>query len=274
VGMSVRRISCAALLAALFACIHSGAALAATCGVSDPRTQTTPRATMTLDDDSVTSIAYKRSTDPKTFLLRFRVTGCDVPADAAPPTFELTPKQETTDVPAGVVKFVRHLPDGTEFSVRLDAMPKSFKPGSYGGFVELRAPYMVTTRTPIALSRSESSHMWPILLGMIGGLIGVAWFLALNFFAKGAKTKIVPWHYALVFVAAAIAGILVVENAYRAQDVWTLGENSISALVAAFTGATTGTMATALAVLFPEPDAPPPPPPAADPDAVRAPVPV
>jgi hypothetical protein len=255
--MSVRRISCVALLAALFACLDSGAAHAATCGVVDPQTKTTPRATLTLDDTSVTSIAYKRSTNPKDFLLRFNVAGCEIPADAAAPAVDLTPKQDIAAIGDGVVKFVRHLPDGAVFSVRLKAPPKSFGAGSYGGFVELRAPYMLTTRTPIALSRSTSSQLLPMLLGMLGGIVGVGWFLILNR-AKGAKATIQWWHYLVVFLAAAFVGVIVVENAYRAQDVWTFDENWLSAIVAAFTGATTGTMATALAVLFPEPAKDPP----------------
>ena len=150
------------------------------------------------------------------------------------------------------VSLIRVVSDGSEYSLKLSANPKKFEPGSYAGFFELRAPYLITTRTPIALSRSESNEAVPIGIGVIGGIAGVMWFLLLSA-ARGATTQIQWWHYVLVFIATAVTGIVAVESAYRAQDVWSFSENWISALIAAFTGATTGSMATAIAVLFPEP---------------------
>jgi hypothetical protein len=228
------------------------AAQAAECGTTDTQTKKIARATLTLDPDSVTTIAYQRATDPETLLLRFKATGCDLPNEAPRPNIDVLPKQGTKNIPDNVVKLIRAVPDGSEYSLRLTAGPESFDPGSYGGFFELRAPFLVTTRTPIALSRSESNNIGPIALGMIGGLAGLAWFLLLSN-AKGAKATIGLRQYIIVFIAAAIAGIIAVESAYRAQEVWTFGENWLSAIIAAFTGATTGSMATAIGVLFPEP---------------------
>ena len=53
------------------------------CGAVDPETGTTARATLTLDDDSVASIAYGRDTDDRTLLLRFRAAGCDLASTEA-----------------------------------------------------------------------------------------------------------------------------------------------------------------------------------------------
>ena len=64
---------------------------------------------------------------------------------------------------------------------------------------------MVTTRTPIELSRSEDNVLVPLVIGVAGGLAGLAWFLLLSF-AKGAKTRITRQHYFIVFGAAAVAG--------------------------------------------------------------------
>jgi hypothetical protein len=222
------------------------------CGSTDPQTDATARATLTLDPDSVTTLAYKRDTRPQTLLLRFKVTGCELPVYPSAPQIDLLPRQSTRDIPDGVVSLVRAVPDGAEYSLRLRADPKRFKPGSYGGFFELRAPYVITTRTPIALSRSESNEAVPIAIGAIGGIAGLVWFLLLRT-AKGAKTVLKGWHYVIAFVAAAIAGVIAVESAYRAQDVWSVSDNLLSALAAAFTGATTGTMATAIGLLWAEP---------------------
>ena len=89
------------------------------------------------------------------------------------------------------------------------------------------------------------------MIGLVGGLASLVWFLGLHF-AQGAKSP-KRWHYGFAFVAAALFGAFAVETAYRSQEVWTFSENYASAAVAAFTGATTGTMLAALAVLFPKP---------------------
>ena len=72
--------------------------------------------------------------------------------------------------------------------------------------------------------------------------------------AKRANVTIKLWHYIVAFLLAALFGAIAVYTAYRAQDVWSLGDNWLSALVAGVTGATTGSMLTAMGVLFPEPN--------------------
>jgi hypothetical protein len=229
------------------------AASALECGASAAQGAPPTRATLTLDPDSVTTIAYKRGTHPETLLLRFKVTGCDMPASVTAPQLVILPKEGTKTIPDDVISLKTTVPDGSEYSLTLTSNPKRFDPGSYGGFLELHAPYAVTARTPIALSRSESSQAWPVTFGVIGGIAGVVWFLLLNAAKRTDTNHFRWWHYAGAFAAATVAGILAVETAYRAQDVWTVDDNLFSALVAAFTGATTGAMASATAVLFPAP---------------------
>jgi hypothetical protein len=240
-------IAVAALMAA------PSAAAASECGARDPKTHRTVRGTLRLDEDSVTSKAFKSDSDPQKLLLRFRVSGCELPPDPPPPETALLAKTGMKDIPDGAVRLVRAVADGSEYSLRLIADPNQFDPGSYGAVYEVRGPAIIPTRTPIELSRSENNVLLPLGIGVVGGLAGIFWFLMLNF-AKGAKTTIKVWHYCIVFAAAAVAGALAVYGAYRAQDVWSLGDNSVSAFAAAFTGATTGAMATALAVLWPEPE--------------------
>jgi hypothetical protein len=227
---------------------------AAQCGIPDSET---PRATLTLDDQSVTSVAYGRGTDPpRTLLLRFKAAGCTLPSDLTEATIEVVPKQGMPEIPSGGVTLLRANVDGDEFSVRLSSDTATFDPGTYAGFVEVRTPYTLTARTPVSLSRSESNPLWPILIGVIGGVIGLGWFWFLNR-AKGAKAQIQGLQYLIVFGAAAVAGIVAVLASYWDQEVWTLGANGKAAAFAAFTGATTGAMATALGVLWKDPDSSP-----------------
>jgi hypothetical protein len=248
--MIVRRCAYLIVVAALMAAPSASAA--SECGSTDPKTHRTVRGTLRLDEDSVTSKSFQADTDPQKLLLRFKVSGCELPPDPPPPETALLAKTGMKDIPDGAIRLVRAVADGSEYSLRLTADPNQFDPGSYGAVYELRAPTIIPTRTPIELSRSESNVLLPLGIGVVGGLAGIFWFLMLNF-AKGAKTRITPWHYGIVFAAAAIAGALAVYGAYRSQDVWSFSANSVSAFAAAFTGATTGAMATALAVLWPEP---------------------
>ena len=228
------------------------ASAAVTCGTSDPKTHATARATLELDPDSVTTVAFARDTDPQELLIRFKTSGCVLPSDPADPIVDVLPKQNIKNVPDSVLSLSSAIPDGSDYALTFLADPAKFSPGTYGGFVEVRAPFFITARAPISLSRSESNELKVLGLGVLGGIASLVWFLGLHL-AKGATAPIKWWHYLLGFLAAAVAGIIAVDTAYRAQDVWSFGENAGSAVVAAFTGATTGAMVAALAVLFPQP---------------------
>jgi hypothetical protein len=250
--MPIRRSSALLVLIAAMSSPAASAAADIECGTVDPATNEKVRATLTLDPASKTTIPFKRSTDTQQLLLRFKVTGCDLPAEPAEPRTDVLPKQNAKDIPNGALKLAEIKADDAEYSHELDVDPTAFDPDTYAGFYEIRAPYLITSRTPIELSRSEDNQLVPVAIGAIGGIAGLGWFLLLSL-AKGATTKIKRRHYVIVFFAAAIAGIVAVESAYRAQEVWSIEENLVSAFVAAFTGATTGAMATAISVLFPEP---------------------
>jgi hypothetical protein len=239
------------ILAALVLVVtFPSAASAAKCGTIDPKTNAVVKAKLEIDPDSVTTIAFLRDTDPQWLLVRFKATGCELPIGHKP-TIDLLPKQNAKNIPEKAVLLTTARPAGGEYTLKLLADPGELDPGAYEGFLEIRATNINTTRTPISLSRSEDNELVPITIGLIGGLASVIWFLGLHF-AQGAKSPR-PMHYVLAFVAAALFGAFAVETAYRSQEVWTLSENYSSAAVAAFTGATTGTMLAALAVLFPKP---------------------
>ncbi len=229
---------------------------AATCGDRDPATQLPRKATLTLDEDSVATIAYGRDMDDQTLLLRFRAAGCTFGSDQAAPAVDLLPKQGEEELPGGTVSLLRSRRDGSEFAVRLAVNPARFDPGTYGGFVELSAPDVATTRTPVTISRSEDKVTWPVGMGVIGGLAGLLWLWLLSI-AKGALLgRVSVLHYFGVFVAAAVAGVVSVFAQYLDQEVWSVGENGLAALTAAFTGASTGAMITMIGVLW-KPDGQP-----------------
>jgi hypothetical protein len=228
------------------------ASAAVTCGTSNPKTHATAKATLDLDPDSVATIGFERDTGPQKMLIRFKATGCRLPNDAPDPTVDVLPRQDIKNVPDNVLSLSSAIPDGSDYTLVFLADPNKFSPGTYGGFVEIRAPFLITARAPISLSRSEDDELLVFALGVAGGIASLVWFLGLHL-ARGATTKIAWWHYVLGFLAAAVAGVIAVDTAYRAQDVWSFEENAGSAVVAAFTGATTGAMVAALAVLFPEP---------------------
>jgi hypothetical protein len=228
------------------------ASAAVTCGNLDPKTNATAKATLDLNPDSVTTIAFKRDTEPQKMLIRFKTTGCVLPNDPPDPTVAILPRPDIKNVPDSVLSLTSAVPDDSDYTLIFSADPSEFSAGTFGGFVEIRAPFLTTARAPISLSRSEDNELLVLGLGVAGGIAGLAWFLGLHL-AKGATTKIAWWHYLIAFLAAAVAGVFAVDTAYRAQDVWSFGDNAGSAAVAAFTGATTGAMVAALAVLFPEP---------------------
>jgi hypothetical protein len=250
--MSPHQVMSAATLLVVIGLAQPEPSHAVTCGTSDPKTKATAKATLEVDPDSVTTVAFKRDIDKQKLLIRFNASGCELPNKAPEPTVDVLPRQNVKNVPEHVLTLSKAVADQPDYSLTFVADPSRFGPGTYGGVVEVRAPFLATARAPISLSRSETNELLLVGLGLLGGAVSLVWFLGLHL-AKGATTKIKWWHYAFAFGAAAIAGVLAVETAYRAQDVWSFSENAGSALVAAFTGATTGAMVTALAVLFPEP---------------------
>jgi hypothetical protein len=52
--------------------------------------------------------------------------------------------------------------EAQEISLRLSIDHDKVDPGSYNGSIEVRAPQVTTTRTPVTLSLSDSSPAWPV----------------------------------------------------------------------------------------------------------------
>ena len=136
-----------------------------------------------------------------------------------------------------------------ELSLRLDIDHAKLEPGSYNGLIEVRVPQAATTRTPVTLSRSENSVLWPIAIGAVAGLVAMLWYLVQKAVANVKRKVPLGWLF-VAFLSGAAVGIVSALTAWLAQDVWTFEDNGWSAGVAAFTGATTGAMAVLLANIW------------------------
>lgn len=63
--------------------------------------------------------------------------------------------------------------DSLEVSLNIDAA--AIPQDSYEAYAVLRAPYMHTARTAIAISRSEDTFWIPLGIGAAAGFVGFGW---------------------------------------------------------------------------------------------------
>lgn len=234
---------------------------ATVCGKKDDKGQVV-RGTLSLDgDQSTVNVAYKRSASARTYLLIFKVDGCQMPVILNCPEFRddsgqpvkkgdkpapcpataMLPKGGGDEIPHGVVKTRRVQTDPGELSLRMSVAHGDFDPGSYAGAIEVRAPYVATTRTPVTLSRSDSSLFWPMFIGVGAGAVALLWYWIQRAVAN-VRVRVSRWWVVVALLAGALAGALSAYTAWRNQDVWSLGENGAATAIAAFTGATTGAL--------------------------------
>jgi hypothetical protein len=243
------RVTLAVLGVMIAAAVFPARVEAVTCGTTDADAgAASAKGVLTLDENSTTTIAFKRKTGARSLLLIFRVAGCELESAQPEPEIDVLPKKDIEDVPEGVMNVRRIRREPLELAIRLTVDPKKFNPGSYGGLIELTAPYLRTSRTPVAVSRSEDTEAIPIMIGAGSGLIAFIWFLLLKLFARN-KLQIGWRPLSFVLIAAAIVGALAAFLAYRDQDVWTFGDNFDAAIIAGITGATTGTMGVVLGLI-------------------------
>jgi hypothetical protein len=218
------------------------------CGVKNPKTGR-ERAALTLDSQSDTTAVYKRKTGKRTLSFIFTASGCDLGTTQPDPAWDVLPKQDADELPDGAVTFKKITPDGKNFRAEFTVDSAKFDPGSYGGIVELRAPYLVTNRVPIVVSRSDPRERLPLLIGAVAGLIAVAWFALTK--AASREELAIPWWWVIfVLLAGSAFGAFAVWASWLDQDVWTWSDNKKAAILAGISGATTGSMATILGVVW------------------------
>jgi hypothetical protein len=222
-----------------------------TCG--QPDAGSTPakvsKGTLTLDDTSKTTINYGRDTKKETLNLLMGVSGCELANDAPDPSVFVRPKPGSEELPDDLITLRDAIPEGSTLEVSLNVNAEAFDPGSYEAFIVLRAPHLVTSRTPVAVSRSEDNWLVPALIGAVSGLVGFLWFTLGKLVTKEELTM--SWFWLIpVGIAAAVFGVLAVGAAWWDQDVWSVDENLPGAIAAGIAGATTGAMLTLLPALW------------------------
>jgi hypothetical protein len=249
--MTVRQVLalCAVLGSSML--FAAPAALGATCGEPDtsakPASDKPVRATLTLDDKSSrVTLPFKRDDGRQSMTLFFNAAGCDLPPAPTKPRLLVITKSGSGDLTDAVsVKSVDV--DQSEYVLTLDVDASKFKPGAYDALASARSSYLAPNRTPISVSRSESRLWIPIILGVVGGLVGFGLFLVLH-----AKSELDVGRRILVIVGLIClgAGAFAAAVSYWDQDVWKFDDNWRATLTAGFTGATTGGMVGLLGILF------------------------
>jgi hypothetical protein len=248
------RRACFALVVSLLVLVGQGSAKAQTatrCGSVDPKTKTAAQGTLKLDDASRTSVAYKRSTAPRTLLLMFTVEGCTLgPQQRPTPRVEILPSNGPGgEIPAKALEPIRWRRNGDELTVRLEIDTDELGPGSYDGAVQLTSGYLEPSRTPVAISRSENRVALPVTLGAAGGVVGIVWAFLLAEASERIHAVRREWLLALVGAAlgfGAAAGL----GTWQDQDVWVFGENGWATFIAGIAGSTTGALATLTGLLI------------------------
>src|SRR4051794_20190854 len=92
------RLSLLFVLAALTAALAlPGGAAAAICGRKDPKTHKVVTGELEPDGSSTTTVAFRRSTHPRSMLLLFSVRGCTLARKGLHPGFVVDPSNEPAD---------------------------------------------------------------------------------------------------------------------------------------------------------------------------------
>ena len=175
------------------------------CGTAPTAGGATAKATLALadqDPETVAGVQYGRQTGQRQMTLVYTASGCrladDLPAPLDPPPVG-PPKDQTVDpVPYGVIR-LEGAPeiDGNQYIVHLTvstspaafknqdgrAVQPSFAPGTYAGFLHLRAPWLHRVGTPVAITRSDNQWLKVAALASLGALAGFAVFALLHWYA-------------------------------------------------------------------------------------------
>ena len=245
--VALAAVSASALLGAI-----APPAAAIQCGEVNPQTKKRAKAVLVLDaKQAVTEAPFGRATGTRRLNLEFRVRGCELnPEVEERPEFDVLPKpDDAQQLDRPILKPEKPTLDEASFRQGFVVDAAAFKPGSYSGMLLLDAPYLVTNRTAVTVSRSEDEELIPAGLGALGGLIGILWFMALKLVARN-KLAISWWWLLLVMPLAIGAGAYSVLNVYWDQDVWSIDENGWAALKAGFAGASTGAALGLLTSIF------------------------
>jgi hypothetical protein len=215
------------------------------------------KATLALDGQSeelVSDASFERSTGTELLTLVYNVSGCELTGSEAGPRLRMYPPADGERIAPGVIAL-----DGdpsietSRYIVHLKASSGAFNPGTYAGFVEIKAAWLNPVRTPISLSRSENNAMVPVGWGAAGGLAGFLLFAILRWF-HSADLLVSRLQLGVAGVLAVVVGAAITyKTHYLNQDVWTSSANGTAAFVVGLTASTSGVMTALLAAVWREP---------------------
>jgi hypothetical protein len=233
----------------LTALIWALGAAAAMCGVAKPG-HPPVLGTPALRKDSSVLVAFGRSTDKQDLYLIFSTAACQLPQRVRPyVTLRQAPAGYPLKAASPGTVHVEVLPG--ELTVDIPISHSGvFKPGRYRNLVELSAPgYLTTTFTPVVVSRSENSVLWPLVLGAVGGFIGLALAGVAKVASGGRKIGGAWWRWAVVLLFALGAGAVAGWSVYHGQDIWRMSADWKGTAGAGLAAATTGSMVALLSLV-------------------------
>ena len=247
--------ACLALTVCLSAVPAAPAALAQPPQGDLPKCGQGAKATLAFDgqrDEVVTDAAFGRDKDRESLTLIYKVSGCTLTADEAVPQDppQIFGQKTGDEIPEGAIT-LRGEPEFEEASyvVRFN-VSSEIDAGSYAGFVQVKAPWLNTVRTPVTVSRSENQIWKPLLLGAAGAVVGFLFF-AVARLLKG-NDLLVSRTLAIVagVVSIGAGAVAAFTTNYLGQDVWTWSQNWPETLGAGFSASTSGVMVALLAAVW------------------------
>jgi uncharacterized membrane protein YeaQ/YmgE (transglycosylase-associated protein family) len=206
-----------------------------------------------------TDAAFGRKTVPRQLTLVYKITGCTAQPSHDEPLQDPHFPPRLYDPPTGDPIPPGSLKSGgdpdldvdlQQYIVHLQIAADDVDPGSYGGLVELRAPWMTPVQTPVTVSRSEDNMLVPMVWGAIGALAGFALFAILGWFKRQKLALSVMQVIIAAAVAVVVGAIAAYLTNYKAQSVWTSSENWSGAAGVGLTASTSGVMTALLAAFW------------------------
>ncbi len=235
------------------------------CGQRNPQTGRLVRGALELSPDSDPGEVFKRRTGTADITLYFAVKGCEPSTNPDGVTLALRSRKDTPQIPKAAVGLADDTaPDqrpkievddsNSTLTVTLTASTDGFDPGTYTSQAEIRAPWLVTARSPVQLSRSvPRADIWQIiLLGVAGGLGSVIFYAMTTWGARQrSSVKLPRWLLAGTLGAGAVAGAVAALLSWGQQDVWEWDVgNWLPTLGDAFLAGSAGGVAVLLKAVF------------------------